>query len=466
VGYGDANDEERWELYPYQVAGAAFLAERSFALLGDAMGVGKSAQAIRACDLRFAGRILVICPAIARVNWAREFHRFGLLGLATHVLLKRTDRPAAAGVTICSYDYASASKALQTETWDVVIVDEAHYLKSLETARTKAVFGKKGIVHRAKAMWCLTGTPMTNHVGDLWPILFVSGATTLKYNAFMEQFAKTINGGFAPKIVGVKNAPELKQLLGKIMLRRRKEDVLKQLPPIQFSTFAVEPGPVDLEIVMYELWRRAGGEEKLKAVIDGQEALVAAQIESLKNTKAPMRNLIPILTGMEKGLAELRQYTGMAKVPAIVDIVTRELNAKPEDGGIDKIVIFACHRSVIESLRQAFRKYGAVTLYGGTTPEGRQRNIDKFQNNPNTRVFIANIQAAGTAVTLTAACEVLFAECDWTPANNAQAAMRVHRISQARPVRVRYATLADSTDEYLTETLRRKTRDELAVFGD
>jgi SWI/SNF-related matrix-associated actin-dependent regulator 1 of chromatin subfamily A len=217
---------------------------------------------------------------------------------------------------------------------------------------------------------------------------------------------------------------------------------------------------------MYELWRRAGGEEKLKAVIDGQEKLLAAQIDSLKNTKAPMRNLIPILTGMEKGLAELRQYTGMAKVPALLDMVTRELTAKLEDGGIDKIVIFACHRAVIESLRQGLRKFGAVTLYGGTAPESRQRNIDKFQNNPKCRVFIANIQAAGTAVTLTAACEVIFAECDWTPANNAQAAMRVHRISQTRPVRVRYATLADSTDEHLTETLRRKTRDELAVFGN
>jgi SWI/SNF-related matrix-associated actin-dependent regulator 1 of chromatin subfamily A len=135
------------------------------------------------------------------------------------------------------------------------------------------------------------------------------------------------------------------------------------------------------------------------------------------------------------------------------------------DAGLDKIVLFACHRMVIEGLREGLRKYGAVTLYGGTPPAKRQINIDKFQKDKRCRVFIANIQAAGTSVTLTAAAEAMFVECDWTPANNAQAAMRVHRIGQTRPVRIRYCSLANSTDEKVTDALRRKSRDELAIFS-
>ena len=102
------------------------------------------------------------------------------------------------------------------------------------------------------------------------------------------------------------------------------------------------------------------------------------------------------------------------------------------------------------------RDSGAVTLYGGTNADTRQKNIDKFQNNPKCRVFIGNIQAAGTGITLTAAHEVAFIEADWVPANNAQAAMRCHRIGQTKPVRVRFFSCAGSVDEDVMNTLRRK----------
>lgn len=461
------DDDARWELWPYQDTGAQFLAARKFALLADAMGVGKSAQAVRATDIVFAQRILVVCPAIARINWAREFHKFSFIGPDVTICAKLSDKPGRQGVTICSYDYAAeAKRQLSTEKWDVLILDEAHFLKSMQAARTKAILGKKGLAHSAGRTWLLTGTPMTNHAGDLWPMLFVSGVTQKKYAEFIKHFCSGYDAGFGFKITGVKNVPELKALLGRIMLRRRKEDVVKDLPPISFSTFAVEPGPVDLEIAMYDLWRRAGGDEKLKRVIDAQEARVAEQIKALSKTKTPMRNLLPLMHGMQESLPELRQYTGMAKTAAIIEMVKRELDTPVEEGGIDKIVIFACHRVVIEAFRDALRKYKAVTLYGGTPAEKRQGHIDHFQNHPRYRVFVANIAAAGTAITLTAASEVIFAELDWTPANNAQAAMRVHRIGQTKPVRVRYAALADSTDEHLTETLRRKTRDELQIFGN
>jgi SNF2 family DNA or RNA helicase len=454
-----------YELFPYQVQGADFLAVRRFGLLADEMGLGKSAQAIRACDLLDARRILVLCPAIARINWLREFDRFSIYGLPARALFTRDDRPGAYGITVCSYDIA-ADKRVKTKLgavqWDVMICDEAHYLKTMATQRTKAVLGKAGLVKSAARIWLLTGTPMTNHPGDLWPMLYVSGATTLKHSAFLQRFCNQRDTPFGPKITGAKTAaiPELKALLNKIMLRRRKTEVLKDLPPITYSSLTVEPGAVDLEIRIYELWRRAGGDEKLKLVIDRQEDMLSNAMGALKHSKTPLRDLLPIMTGLEKSLSELRQYTGLAKCPAIIEQVAHELET-----GLDKIVLFACHKSVIETLREGLRKYKAVTLYGGTPPQKRQENLDKFQNDPKCRIFIANIMAAGTSVTLTSACEAMFVECDWTPANNAQAAMRIHRIGQTRPVRVRYAALANSTDERVMDALRRKTRDELAIFG-
>jgi SWI/SNF-related matrix-associated actin-dependent regulator 1 of chromatin subfamily A len=457
-----------YDLFPYQVVGADFLAQRTFALLADEMGLGKSAQAIRACDLLFARRILVLCPAIARVNWTREFERFSLYGLPAWCLFTRTDRTSnQPGITVCSYDLLTEpdiAANLGAVPWDVMICDESHYLKTLTTKRTKAVLGKHGLLKKAARVWLLSGTPMTNHPGDLWPLLYVSNTTPLKYEEFTAKFCTGRGTPFGWKITGANHAaiPELKALLAKIMLRRRKTEVLKDLPPITFSAVTVEAGPVDLEISMFELWKRAGGDEKLMDIIKFQDSTLANAMGLVTNRpKAPtLRELLPVLTGMEKSLAELRLHTGLCKVAAAVEMVRNEL-----DAGLDKIVLFACHRMVIEGLREGLRKYGAVTLYGGTPPAKRQINIDKFQKDKRCRVFIANIQAAGTSVTLTAAAEAMFVECDWTPANNAQAAMRVHRIGQTRPVRIRYCSLANSTDEKVTDALRRKSRDELAIFS-
>jgi SWI/SNF-related matrix-associated actin-dependent regulator of chromatin subfamily A-like protein 1 len=107
-----------------------------------------------------------------------------------------------------------------------------------------------------------------------------------------------------------------------------------------------------------------------------------------------------------------------------------------------------------------------MTLYGETPPDKRERHIRCFQNKPKYRVIICNIQAAGTAITLTAAHQVAFAEVSWVPAENAQAAMRVHRIGQTHPVTVRFFGLAGSSDEQVARVLRRKTRDLTAIFDE
>jgi SNF2 family DNA or RNA helicase len=147
-------------------------------------------------------------------------------------------------------------------------------------------------------------------------------------------------------------------------------------------------------------------------------------------------------------------------VKAVTELISSELDA----GLYKKIVLFCVHRDVIEGLRTSLSKYGVVTLYGGTDPGTKMRNVDKFQTRIKPRVFIGNIAAAGTNITLTAAHHVTFVEQDFVPGNNAQAAMRVHRIGQKDPVTVRFISLNNPMDQKITHILKKKTKELTEIF--
>lgn len=453
---------EAVELYPHQKAGAEWLSSMPLALLADEMGIGKSAQAIVAADSIGARRILVLCPASVRINWVREFQRFSKTPREFAIVDGKEVVPRPHQSVVCSYDLADPAKL--PGDFDLLILDEAHFLKSTETNRTVAIYGKNGIIRRAKRTWALSGTPMPNHPGELWPILYTFGRTPLSYADFVERFCTSYPGPRGePRITGAKQAhiPELRQLLSGIMLRRKKEDVMKELPPISFEDIVVEPGPVDLEIeasfiqYIFPEDRRKELEEKLakeRAVLESVQAVTSfGRVEGYST-----------LAAIAKSVSTLRRYTGIQKVENTAKLIAAELEA----GAYEKVVIFAIHRDVIEGLRVKLKDFKPVTLYGGTEPETRQKNIDKFQNTKKCRVFIGNILAAGTGITLTAAHQVVFIEQDWVPGNNAQAAMRCHRIGQTKPVTVRFVGLASSIDEKVSSVLKRKTKDAVAIFDD
>lgn len=450
------------ELFPYQKDGADWLSMQMFALLADEMGLGKSAQAIHACDRLALERILILCPAVARLNWVREFSKFSIFSRKLTAITSRnaTLDETFRGCAVLSYDLAPWSGHNLKGVWDLMILDEAHYLKSIEAKRTKAVLGRDGLVRRAKRVWALSGTPTPNHPAELWPLLYTFGHTPLTYHKFVQAFCTTVDTNYGIQITGAKldTVNVLKRILKPIMLRRKKEDVMKDLPPIHYTDLVVEPGPVELEqdagFVSYitpndtrhELMEKLEKENKLiESVVDhvrlGQEGL---------NT----------LSAIANSVSSLRRYVGLQKLQPVADLVTEELT----DNAYDKIVIFAIHRGVIEGLRDKLKAFRPLTLYGGTPEEKRNSHIDKFQKDPRYRVFIGNIQAAGTAITLTAAHQVLFVEQDWVPGNNAQAAMRCHRIGQTNPVFVRFVGLADSIDERISQILKRKTRDLTAIY--
>lgn len=441
-------------LFPYQIIGRKFLAGRRHALLADTMGLGKTAQAITAADDVTAKTILIVCPASVCINWQREFIKFSGQERTFHLINKGTSRPKPGAVNIISYDMATRkpmSTWLEKVEWDLLILDEAHYLKNRAAKRTIAIYGthckgENGLISKAKCTWALTGTPTPNNPGEIYSLLRAFGVWNENYFAFESRFCETKMGDYGPIVIGMNKAtmPELKKMVRPIMLRRKKEEVLKDLPPITYSDIVVP-------------W------EGVTDADDAKEWLAA------EKDAENLRILVTKMTGgwtdpasilaAEKELAALhmptlRRLTGMAKIRPVYEMLSREL-----DSGLDKIVIFAIHRDVIMGLRDMLSRYGAVTVFGGMDAAKKQERIDKFKDIWKHRVFIGQVQSAGTGIDgLQNTCNnVLFVESSWNPADNAQAAMRVHRIGQKKPVLCRFVSLADSLDEAVQTVIRRKT---------
>jgi SWI/SNF-related matrix-associated actin-dependent regulator 1 of chromatin subfamily A len=453
-------------LLPYQVVGSEWLARTDQALLADEMGLGKTAQAITACDLVSAARILVVCPAAARANWAREFERFSPFDRPVVVLGRDAPVGARDGVSVCSFDYASDPQNLRgllAARWDVLVVDEAHYLKTKDSTRTYAIY--KHLAPRARRVWRLSGTPSPNGRPDeLWPHLVSAGITTLPLDAFQRRFCAGYDSAYGFRVTGPRldHLPELKALLAKMTLRRTVKEVAPELPPVRHELVHVEAAPVDEELWFTEHMitseARHMFHESLRKATEGLKTLLSLP------TKDRTEQRTGILDNMARStpIAMLRRYMGLSKVPAMLEILTGELK---HDHSY-KVVIFAAHKDVVVSMQHGLSKFGAVSFFGGMPEAKRQKHLRKFSSDPTCRVIVGHIQAMGTAVDgLQNQCtEVVIAEASWVPGENAQAVMRVHRRGVSGPVRVRWFAVDGSIDSQVANILKRKADAETKIF--
>lgn len=421
------------QLYPYQADGAAWLAAQRKALLADEPGLGKTPQAIIAARHLNAEAVVVLCPASVVENWKREFARFW---------------PGFTGAVVRSYDYA-VRNGIDVPEFDVLILDESHFLKSKDAKRTKLVYGVRcdgvgGLVERAKAVFALTGTPSPNTPHELWPMLRALAPETIQINGraaaywtFVDRFCRTEENYLGHvQIKGGKNLADLKSRIAPFVKRRRKDDVLPDLPSLSVATLALHHDTSDSAL---------GSTGELRAI---RNALDSGGLGALAE--------------LAPHVAQLRRATGLAKIGPAARWVIDQL-----DGGLGKLVIFAHHRDVIVGLAGALRGADIRTVWidGSVPREDRQEAVDRFQSDPQTRVFIGQITAAGTGITLTAASDLLFVESSWVPAENEQAAMRIHRIGQRNACLVRFATLAGSIDERIMNACARKMKDITELFG-
>jgi SWI/SNF-related matrix-associated actin-dependent regulator of chromatin subfamily A-like protein 1 len=237
-------------LYPYQDTAVTHLAIQPIALLADDMGLGKTAVAVRAADAVGAKKILAVVPAIARIAWQREFERWQEIDRSIHVISSGMDiADLSADVIVVSYALASTPSvlaALRQHRFDVTIADECQALKSRDTKRTLAVYGRDGLITRTKRLWLLSGTPAPNHAAELWPHLRAARLTQLDYWAFTKRYCWVRETQFGLQITGTNTVmmPELANTLRPFMLRRTMADALPDLPPLRWGLVPVEPDTV------------------------------------------------------------------------------------------------------------------------------------------------------------------------------------------------------------------------------
>ena len=416
--------------YPHQESGAEFLAQRTRALLGDDMGLGKTFSAILACDMVGATRVAVLCPATVRPVWKQHFNECSLLQP------KRV---------IFSYNEIVSNSDKRHEVIDlepdVLILDECHYLKSPYSKRTGIVY--RQLIHRADRTWGLSGTAVKKDPTDLWTHCRHLGGEKRGYMDWAAYYCNLGASEYGPfRVFGLKREriPELRASLAHWYLRRTTEDVALGLPEIRWGDLPVESEKAlqALRVFILNHKQEGDGLSQLEQILrTGNDAEVMEALERSPHT------------------ATIQRLTALAKLPALLEEIVRQLN-----NGLDKVVLFAWHREVIQEIEDYFKKVkiGAVSLHGGTTRTAKEAAVLDFQHRKSCRVFIGQTLAAGTGITLTAANRAIFVESSWDPSDIAQAAKRIHRIGQDKPCLIQTASLVGSFDETVNRVVTRRTR--------
>lgn len=450
-------------LKQYQVVGAKTLASKKRYILGDEMGIGKTAQALEACRLIKARRILIICPAFLVTNWIAEVQdRYpGLSDVCwafqpDHLIPKDFKQ----GVVVISYDKAnnaSVRAELRRANFDVMVLDEAHYLKNPSSKRTKAIYGARGLQKDIERIWALSGTIMPNYPHELWVHTFVCGVHKLTYREWMKKFCLYDPQWF--RVLGIRKeaVPELKNLLSQCMLRRTKKMVNLELPPLIHNVV-----PLDIKDVP-DFGSVAFGtgvdEDKYKTDVQMQEELITNTLNQYM-AENKIDDLMDALKSLQVSASALRRFIGLCKAPIVSKIIDDELN----DKAYGKVVMFAWFKDTVRALEEGLKDHKPLVITGDTSMDKRNTIVQTFQNNKDAKVLIANIAAAGVGLTLTASNQVIAVENAWSPGVMAQAYMRCHRIGQTEAVTVREFVMKDSVDERVARIIKAKSDALLQIF--
>jgi SWI/SNF-related matrix-associated actin-dependent regulator 1 of chromatin subfamily A len=410
-------------LFPFQHESVQFLKERKYALLALEQGLGKTIVAIAAAKALREEKMLVVCPASVKYNWEREIKAWDQAA-SVYIINGSTWKSVPAKYTIINYDLIhkpGIAKHLLKMQFDILILDEAHFLKSSRAKRTRTVYSHNGLADNAVRVWLMTGTPVLNRPVEIFPMLRRFMPERLgkyaDYMAFTKRFCAAYQGKWGWDDTGASHLEELASYLDGFMLRRLKKDVMKDLPDKIFQ----------------------------KIVFDAPTAAVKTLV---KKERELYRE------DMLGAFSTLRQDVGLAKLPMVVEHLENLLEET------DKVIIFAHHRKVLEGLKHRLKDHNPVLLYGGLTAQQKQRVIDDFVTDKNKRVFLGQIDAAGIGIDglQKVANTVVFAEISWVPGQIKQAIDRCHRIGQVNKVLVQFLMMKGGIDEQIYDSLGEKTR--------
>jgi len=404
---------------PYQKAGIAYAMQRSATLIADEMGLGKTIQAIGVINATAPKTVLVVCPASLKINWKNEMTKWLVADRDIQIVNGGGEQiPETPDVIIINYDVLSKhAYAIKSRVWDMVIMDEAHYIKNNDAKRTKIAVSIK-----ANRKVILTGTPITNRPIELQPIAgYLDPASFGNYFKFGLRYAGAYKGRWGWDFDGATNLDELQRVLRQsFMIRRKKDEVLKELP------------------------------EKVRQIIVLPNSAYSDEIKKEFTTLADAVDETSSEDIDFEKMSGVRHETALAKVADVV--------AHLQD--VDhQVVVMAHHKDVVDGIKSGLEDADktVVTLTGDCSQSHRQNSVDTFQAG-NADVFIGTIGAAGVGITLTSASHVVFAELDWVPGNMSQAEDRCHRIGQESSVLVQHLVVDGSIDARLAQVLVGKQR--------
>jgi SWI/SNF-related matrix-associated actin-dependent regulator 1 of chromatin subfamily A len=424
---------EHMELRTYQIEGIARLIEilsaRHSAYLGDEMGLGKSAMMAVVAQSLQVRKLAIVAPASLRLTLERELQKWSLEPWVIHVIKSRKDLRNIKWSTnlhtavIISYELSPYLPIHLDGKVDMLVMDEVHYLMTPTTKRTKACLGR--LWDMAEYKLCMSGTPLTSGVMNGFTVFnkldpqnfkdrysYGFKYTQAKRNWFTGQF----------EFKGGKNLGELRRKVSSFMVRRRKSDVLWELPPKVYSAIPLEvKGVKDYQL----------SPEHKALVAEGKSA------------------------SLSTAYATARRGLGILKIPHAVEYI-KEISAHKE-----RLLVFAFHKEVIATISEMLSAMNitVLTITGDTSMVQRDRIVQKFQTPGGKIILVAQMQAAGVGLTLTAADTAIFAEIDWVPATVAQAIDRIHRIgTTADSVSIHYLVAANTMDEDIVAALDKKIK--------
>jgi SWI/SNF-related matrix-associated actin-dependent regulator 1 of chromatin subfamily A len=458
------------ELWPFQRADLSYALRRKNTLVGDQPGLGKTPTAICFANEIRAKRVLVICPANIRRQWANRIREWSTMRwpyIVYPVLNSGRGVHPEAEWTVVSYDLArtpAIGAALARGKYDLLIIDEAHYAKSIDAARTHALFGDhtgtmreairddigeiigynvlfEALAGRSERVLALTGTPLPNRPREAYTLarnLCFDAIDWMSEASFKDRFnpSARMEGKRKDGTTYIYNKEEAgrhgelnNRLRSHFMCRHLKRDVAPQLKlPIYDIVLVDETAAV-------------------------RQALAA---ESLLHLDPDDENVFSnAMAEIPGDVARVRHMMGVAKAPFVAEYVKMIL-----DGGEDKVFVFGWHIEVLDILQHALQKFGVIRIDGRTGEKRKEELKNEFIKNPNIRIALGNIQSIGTGTDgLQEVCSrAISAEASWVPGENEQAVERLDRLGQKGQVLADFLVAPGSIDErILSGAIRKKT---------
>ncbi|MCP6727362.1 MAG: SNF2-related protein [Patescibacteria group bacterium] len=433
-------------LFGFQEIGAGFLVATKSSLLGDEPGCGKSIQSIATVLIRKAKKILILCPSTLKLNWKDEIEKWAshktsiVIGGDKKLRAKQWNQDV--DFYIMNYELLLRDMDyINKIEWDFLIADEATRISNPKAKQSKNI---KKI--KAKYRIALTGTPLNNAVQDVWNILDFCQPNLLgTFWQFTQKYCdKDRFGG----ITGYKNLSELKKHISDNMLRRKKKDVLNELPDKLYETLYIEFDPEEKKI--YEAIR-----DEIAADLNEYNINRVLKDRYLSNVLVKMVRLKQAADSLEL----VSEHTFSSKTNALKELLKDIIHKD------DKALVFTQFSEMADILMRELKEYRPLLISGKVKQEDRHMNVDTFQNKEENKLMIMT-EAGGFGLNLQRANYIIHYDLPWSISKMEQREGRAHRIGQTSNLTVYRLIAQDTVDEYVLKVLHKKQKLSEEILGD